>query len=61
MMNNCFRNVHNIRKNVYGIIISPIYYTIKAAKQLQWIHLSFSGEEINNNHNDLLTASLSDY
>ena len=38
MMENCFRNVQNIRKNVYDIIISPIYHTIKAEKQLQWIY-----------------------
>ena len=39
MMVNCFRNVENIRKYVYDIIISPIYHTIKAEKQLQWIYL----------------------
>ena len=26
MMENCFRNVQNMRKNVYDIIISPIYH-----------------------------------
>ena len=35
MMENCFRNVQNIRKNVFDIIISPIYHKIKAEKQLQ--------------------------
>ena len=34
MMENCFRDVQNIRKNVYDIIISPIYHKIKAEKQL---------------------------
>ena len=29
MMENGFRNVQNIRKNVYDIIISPIYHNIK--------------------------------
>ena len=33
MMENCLRNVQNIRKNVYDIIISSIYHTIKAEKQ----------------------------
>ena len=31
-------NVHNIRKNVHDIIISPIHHKIKAEKQLQWIY-----------------------
>ena len=35
MMENCFRNVQNMRKNVNDIIISPIYHKIKAEKQLQ--------------------------
>ena len=38
LMENCFRNVKNIRKNVYDIIISPVYHKIKAEKQLQWIY-----------------------
>ena len=38
-MDNSFRNVQNIRKNVYDIIISHIYHTIKAEKQLRWIYL----------------------
>ena len=37
MMENCFRNVQNIRKNVYDNIISRVYNKIKAEKQLQWI------------------------
>ena len=37
MMENFFRNVQNIRRNVNDIIISPIYHKIKAEKQLQWI------------------------
>ena len=36
MMENCFRNVQNIRKNVYDII-SLIYYAIKAEKQLRGV------------------------
>ena len=28
-------NVQNIRKNIYNIIICPIYYEIKAEKQLK--------------------------
>ena len=38
MIENCFRNVQNIRGNVYDIIISTIYHKIKAEKQLQWSH-----------------------
>ena len=34
-MENCFRNVDNIMKNVDDIISSPISYTIKAEKKLQ--------------------------
>ena len=34
MMENCFRNVQNIRKSVYDNIISPIHHKIKAEKQL---------------------------
>ena len=39
MMENCFRNVEKIRKNVYDNIISPIYYTTKAEKQLKCLVL----------------------
>ena len=31
---NCFWNVQNIRKNVYDIIVSPIYHKIKATMDL---------------------------
>ena len=33
-MVNCLRNVQNIRKNVYDIIICPIYHKIKADRNL---------------------------
>ena len=37
---NAEKKVQNVRKNVYYIIISPIYHKIKAEKQLQWIYLN---------------------
>ena len=43
MMQNCFRKVQNIRKNIYDIIISPIYHVIKAYQQLQCISPSPGG------------------
>ena len=39
MIENFLRNVKNIRKHIYNIVISPIYYTINAEKQPQWIYL----------------------
>ena len=41
MIENCFRNVRKIREYVHYIIISPIYHTIKAEKQLQCILYKF--------------------
>jgi len=38
MMENCFRNGQNIRKNVHDIIISPIYH--KTISQLSSIFLN---------------------